>query len=54
LRLILRTIGEHVLVSAAAPRTADLLRKRLTVHVVDVSEFHAGDAGLTCLSVVNI
>jgi dimethylargininase len=40
-----------VLVSAAAPRTADALRTRgLDVRVVHVSEFHKGDGALTCLS----
>jgi dimethylargininase len=46
-------IGEQVIVSASAPRTADLLRDRgLRVHSVDLSEFHAGDAGVTCLSLI--
>jgi dimethylargininase len=46
-------VDGHVLVSAAAPRTARLLAKRgLEVLVVDVGEFHAGDAGLTCLSLL--
>lgn len=46
-------IGHHVIVSAAAPRTADLLRGRgLDVHFVELEEFHAGDAGITCLSVL--
>jgi dimethylargininase len=44
-------IGDAVLVSSAAPRTAELLRaKGLDVRVVDVGEFHKGDGALTCLS----
>lgn len=46
-------IGDRAIVSAAAPRTARLLRDLgYDVHVVDVSEFHLGDAGMTCLSVI--
>lgn len=46
-------LGRHILVSAAAPRTARLLAKRgLDVRVVDVGEFHKGDAGVTCLSLI--
>jgi len=46
-------VRDRAIVSAAAPKTAELLREAgLEVHVVDVSEFHAGDAGLTCLSVL--
>jgi len=46
-------IGRYAVVSAAAPRTAERLRTLgVEVHVVDVGEFHAGDAGLTCLSVI--
>lgn len=46
-------VGEDVVVSAAAPQTA----ARLTalgrrVRRVDISEFHAGDAGTTCLSLI--
>ena len=42
----------RVLVSAAAPRTAAMLRQRgMTVIVSDVSEFHRADGALTCLSV---
>ena len=44
-------LGDAVLVSAAAPGTAEALRRRgLDVRVVDVSEFHKGDGALTCLS----
>ncbi len=44
-------LGSVVLVSAAAPRTADILRARgLDVRVLDVSELHKGDGALTCLS----
>jgi dimethylargininase len=45
-------IGPSVLVSAAAPRTADELSRRgLDVRVVDVGEMHKGDGALTCLSI---
>jgi dimethylargininase len=44
-------LGEVVLVSAAAPKTAGALRgKGLDVRIVDVGEFHKGDGALTCLS----
>jgi dimethylargininase len=44
-------VGGAVILSAAAPRTAGLLRARgLDVRVVDVGEFHKGDGALTCLS----
>lgn len=44
-------VGDAVLVSSAAPRTAELLRaQRLGVRVIDVGEFHKGDGALTCLS----
>ncbi|MFT5460147.1 MAG: dimethylargininase [Myxococcota bacterium] len=44
-------LGARTLVSAAAPRTADLLSRRREVEVVDVSALHAADGALTCLSV---
>ena len=45
--------GERVAVAASAPRTAQLLReRRLDVVVLDISEFEAVEAGLTCLSVL--
>jgi dimethylargininase len=44
-------LGPVVIVSAAAPRSAEALRaKGLDVRVVDVGEFHKGDGALTCLS----
>jgi dimethylargininase len=44
-------LGDAVLVSAAAPRTAQALRDEgRDVRVVDVSEMHKGDGALTCLS----
>jgi dimethylargininase len=44
-------LGDTVLVSAAAPRTAEaLLQRGLRVHVLEVDEFHKGDGALTCLS----
>jgi dimethylargininase len=42
-------LGAHVLVSAAAPKTAALVGER--ARVVDVGEFHKGDGALTCLSI---
>jgi dimethylargininase len=45
-------LGDTVLVSAAAPRTADALRALgLRVRIVAVGEIHKGDGALTCLSV---
>lgn len=44
-------LGHTVLVSSAAPATAEMLAKRgVAVRLLDVSELHAGDGGLTCLS----
>ncbi len=44
-------LGDAVLVSAAAPRTAAMLVARgLAVRVVDVGELHKADGALTCLS----
>lgn len=44
-------LGRVVLVSRAAPRTgARLARLGLTVVPLELSELHAGDGGLTCLS----
>jgi dimethylargininase len=44
-------LGARVLVSAAAPRTADALSSRgHDVRAVDVSELHKADGALTCLS----
>jgi dimethylargininase len=44
-------LGSVVLVSAAAPRTAQMLRAEgLDVRVIDVGEMHKGDGALTCLS----
>lgn len=46
-------IGGRAIVSTAAPRTARRLEvEGLHVRPVDVTEFHAGDAGVTCLSIV--
>ena len=46
-------VGRDVIVSAGAPKTAAALAARgMTVHSVDLSEFHAGDAGTTCLSLI--
>ncbi|MCK6547458.1 arginine deiminase-related protein [Myxococcota bacterium] len=44
-------LGAHVLVSASAPRTLELLVARgLDCTPVDVSELHKGDGALTCSS----
>jgi dimethylargininase len=44
-------LGDAVITSAAAPRTAEALRKSgRDVRVVDVGELHKGDGALTCLS----
>lgn len=44
--------SNRVLVSAAAPRTAEILDARqLDVSVVDIGEFHKADGALTCCSV---
>jgi dimethylargininase len=44
-------VGEVVLVSSMAPRTADLVTAQgIEARLVDVSEFHKGDGALTCLS----
>jgi dimethylargininase len=46
-------VGGRVVVSAAAPKTADRLGAMgFDVRAVDIGEFHAGDAGVTCLSLV--
>lgn len=46
-------VGEVVVLSAAAPRTADLVAGRgWDVQTVDISEFERVEAGPTCLSVL--
>lgn len=43
--------GRDVLVSADAPKTADLIEQRgHTVHRVKIDQFHRGDGALSCLS----
>ncbi len=45
-------LGDTVLVSAAAPRTAEeLARRGLRVRMVPLSELHKADGALTCLSI---
>lgn len=45
------TLGDRVLVSADAPRTAAaLLRRGYAVHVLPMGAFHVADGALTCLS----
>ena len=47
------TVGATAVVSAAAPETAALLRRRgCSVETLDISEFEKVEAGLTCLSVL--
>lgn len=44
-------LGSRLLMSAAAPRTADALARRgLQIVPVELSEFHKADGALTCLS----
>lgn len=46
-------VADELVVSADAPRTTDKLRAQgLSVHPVDISEFHKAEAGLTCLSLL--
>jgi dimethylargininase len=47
------TVGDNLILSASAPRTADLLRAEgYTVHTVSVEQFERLEAGVTCLSIV--
>jgi len=47
------TVGDQLVLSASAPRTADLLRAEgYQVHTVDVGQFERLEAGVTCLSIV--
>lgn len=44
-------LADRVIVSSAAPRTAELLERRgLSLRIVELSQIHAGDGALTCLS----
>ncbi|MDB4736175.1 arginine deiminase family protein, partial [Planctomycetota bacterium] len=46
-------VSDQLVVSKAAPRTADRLQAMgLSLHPVDISEFHKAEAGLTCLSLL--
>ena len=50
---VLAVSAECVVVPASAPRTAQLVRERgFDVVALDISEFEAVEAGLTCLSVL--
>ena len=50
---VLQLGDDRVAVPASAPATAELLRDRgLRIEVLDISEFEAVEAGLTCLSVL--
>ncbi|MBI2836776.1 MAG: hypothetical protein HYX75_00540 [Acidobacteria bacterium] len=46
-------VGDAVLVSSAAPRTAEMLAgaEGIDVRLVDVTELHKADGALTCLSI---
>ena len=45
-------LGETILVSAAAPRTAEALHQRgFRIRMLQVDEFHKGDGALTCMSI---
>jgi dimethylargininase len=47
------TLAGTTLVSAAYPRTADRLRRAgIRMAVVEVSELHKAEAGLTCMSLI--
>jgi dimethylargininase len=49
----LLVVGEVVVVSAAAPRTAELIHGRgFPVELVEVSELEKAEAGVTCMSVL--
>ena len=46
--------GDHVIIAAGSPRTAELLRDRgFTVVEVDVSELQKAEAGGTCMSLID-
>ena len=46
-------VGDAVVVSAAAPRTAEAIAARgFAVHRVDVAELEKAEAGTTCMSVL--
>ena len=45
------SLGDQIVVSAAAPRTAELIRAHgFETIAIDISELHKGDGALTCLS----
>ncbi len=46
----LLSLGSTILVSAAAPRTAELLARSREVRSLELDEFHRADGGLSCLS----
>jgi dimethylargininase len=47
------TVGDQLVLSASAPRTAQLLRAEgYQVHAVDVGQFERLEAGVTCLSIL--
>lgn len=48
-------VGDHLILPAGNPRTADALRDRgFTVVEVDVSELQKAEAGVTCMSLIDV
>lgn len=45
-------VGDTVCLSAAWPRTADLVARRFVVRTADISEFEKAEAAMTCLCVL--
>jgi len=46
--------GDHLILAAGSPRTAELLRGRgFNVIEVDVSELQKAEAGGTCMSLID-
>jgi dimethylargininase len=45
--------GRHLLMSSSYPRTAKLVESRgFTPRLLDLSEFHRAEGGLTCMSIL--
>ncbi len=46
-------VGQHLLMSSSYPRTAKLVESRgFTPRLLDLSEFHRAEGGLTCMSIL--
>ncbi len=46
-------IGQHLLMSSSYPRTAQRVQSQgFTPHLLDLSEFHRAEGGLTCMSIL--